>query len=107
MGNSTPSTARGRRNGSATPKAIGYEHDFHKVDLGPDEDPMVIEKTLGTNFEGRWATVLREVLAVLLIRVGLRDAPLRGMAQQSKLIRVLADEIVVFRGDPLQEELLG
>jgi hypothetical protein len=43
------------------PKDAAHQRDFHEVDVGPESDPMGVEKILG-QFEGRWSTVLRSVL---------------------------------------------
>jgi hypothetical protein len=43
------------------PKDAAHQRDFHKVEIGPTTDPMAVEKILG-EYEGKWSTVLRNVL---------------------------------------------
>ena len=48
------------------PKAVAYQRNFHEIDIGPESDPMAVEKILG-QFEGKWSTVLRRVLEQRLL----------------------------------------
>lgn len=45
----------------AKPKDTAHQRDFHRIDIGPDSDPMGIEKALGV-LEGRWSTAVRHVV---------------------------------------------
>jgi len=45
----------------AKPKEAAHQRDFHKVEIGPETDPMAVEKILG-QCEGKWSTMLRNVL---------------------------------------------
>jgi hypothetical protein len=44
----------------STPKGTAHERDFHAIDLGVDNDRMVVEKKLA-ECEGKWASVLKEI----------------------------------------------
>jgi hypothetical protein len=48
----------------AKPKEAAHQRDFHEVEIGPETDPMAVEKILG-QCEGKWSTVLRNVLEKL------------------------------------------
>jgi len=43
------------------PKDVAHQRDFHEIDGGPNGDPMIVEKLLG-EFEGKWSSVLRDVI---------------------------------------------
>jgi hypothetical protein len=55
---------------SLTSRAVQFQgstsrqRDFHEVEIGPETDPMAVEKILG-QCEGKWSTVLRNVLEQL------------------------------------------
>jgi hypothetical protein len=49
------------RQWSSTPKGAAHRRDFYAVDLGPEHDPMFVERTLGS-CEGKWSSVLRTVI---------------------------------------------
>jgi hypothetical protein len=46
---------------SSTPKDSAHQRDFHAVDLGPNIDPMGVEKRLAI-FEGQQSVVLKRIL---------------------------------------------
>jgi hypothetical protein len=50
----------------STPKGSAHKRDFHAVDLGQDEDAMVVEKGLA-EMEGRWSEMLRSVIATATV----------------------------------------
>jgi hypothetical protein len=45
----------------STPKDSAHQRDFHAVDLGPNLDPMGVEKRLA-HFEGQQSVVLKQIL---------------------------------------------
>jgi hypothetical protein len=45
----------------STPKRTAHRHDFHRVDLGPTQDPMVIERKLA-ELEGEWSRVVNDLI---------------------------------------------
>jgi Protein of unknown function (DUF4238) len=45
----------------STPTGTAHKRDFHRINVGPDVDPMAIEKALG-QLEGRWSAILKSVV---------------------------------------------
>ena len=53
----------------STPKDSAHERDYHAVDLGSGQDPMVIEKKLA-ECEGKWALALRNTIEQKMLPEG-------------------------------------
>lgn len=51
-----------RKDWKSKPKDAAHKRDFHKVSDVPSDDPMIVEKLLG-KFEGKWSSVLRDIVA--------------------------------------------
>lgn len=51
-----------RRPWKSTPRGSAHKRDFHAIDAGAAGDPMVVEKLLGEQFEGKWSAVLSSVV---------------------------------------------
>lgn len=45
----------------SSPKQTAHMRDFHAIDVGPDGDPMVVEKAL-SKLESQWSSALRKVV---------------------------------------------
>jgi len=51
-----------KRWGPVSPASVAYGNDFYKIDVRPDADPMVIEKTFGAEVESECSKVIRAVI---------------------------------------------